>query len=62
MSFLYGFKTARRAARAAASAPWPSLPLPLPLRPGPAPVGWRESLKYGPQDLHRYARVYVESS
>ena len=33
-NFLYGFKAARGAARAAASAPWPSLPLPLPLRPG----------------------------
>ena len=33
-NFLYGFKAARRAARAAASAPWPSLPLALPLRPG----------------------------
>ena len=32
-NFLYVFKAARRAARAAASAPWPSLPLPLPLRP-----------------------------
>ena len=33
-NFLYDFKAARRAARAAATAPWPSLPLPLPLRPG----------------------------
>ena len=40
--FLYGFKAARRAARAAATAPRPSLPLALPLRPAPAPVGWRE--------------------
>jgi hypothetical protein len=34
MSFLYGFKAARQAARAAATAPWPSLPLALPRRPG----------------------------
>ena len=33
-NFLYAFKAARRAARAAATAPWPSLPLALPLRPG----------------------------
>ena len=33
-NFLYGFKAARRAARAADSAPRPSLPLALPLRPG----------------------------
>jgi len=33
-NLLHGFKAARRAARAAASAPWPSLPLALPLRPG----------------------------
>ena len=33
-NFLYGFKAARRAARAAATAPWPPLPLALPRRPG----------------------------
>jgi hypothetical protein len=33
-NFLYVFKAARRAARAAATAPWPSLPLALPQRPG----------------------------
>jgi hypothetical protein len=32
-NFLYGFKAARRAARAAASASWPTLTLTLPLRP-----------------------------
>jgi len=31
-NFLYGFKAARRAARAAATARTPPLPLPLPLR------------------------------
>ncbi len=53
--FLYVFKAARRAARAAASAPWPSLPLALPLRPGPTPVGWREKRRYlGPQLTEKF--------
>ena len=45
-NFLYGFKAARRAARAAASAPWPSLPL-APAPAGPTPVGWRERRNTG---------------
>ena len=38
---LYGFKAARQAARAAASARSPQLPLALPQRRRPTPVGWR---------------------
>ena len=41
-NFLYGFKAARRAARAANSARSPLLPLALPQRRRLAPVGWRE--------------------
>ena len=40
--FLYGFKAARRAARAADSARSPLLPLALPHRRRLAQVGWRE--------------------
>ena len=55
-NFLYGFKAARRAARAAASAPWPSLcwrSAPA----GPAPVGWREKTKRGPLDIQQVSHV-----
>jgi hypothetical protein len=41
-NFLYGFKAARRAARAADSARSPLLPLALPQRRRKMPVGWRE--------------------
>jgi hypothetical protein len=41
-NFLYGFKAARRAARAANSARSPLLPLALPQRRRLTPVGWRE--------------------
>jgi hypothetical protein len=41
-NFLYVFKAALRAARAATSAASPQLPLTLPLRRGQTPVGWRE--------------------
>ena len=44
-NFLYGFKAARRAARAANTARSPQLPLALPLRRRLAPVGWRENAK-----------------
>ena len=44
-NFLYGFKAARRAARAANSARSPLLPLALPQRRRLAPVGWREKHK-----------------
>jgi len=47
-NFLYRFKAARRAARAAATARSPPLPLALPLRRRQTPVGWRESIKLGP--------------
>ena len=46
-NFLYGFKAARRAARAAATAPWPSLPLALPLRPGQRRSAGAKSMKPG---------------
>jgi hypothetical protein len=42
-NFLYVFKAARRAARAADTARSPQLPLALPQRRRLAPVGWRES-------------------
>jgi hypothetical protein len=41
-NFLYGFKAARGAARAADTARTPQLPLTLPLRRRLMPVGWRE--------------------
>ena len=41
-NFLYVFKAARRAARAADSARSPLLPLALPQRRRLTPVGWRE--------------------
>ena len=41
-NFLYGFKAARRAARAVDAARTPPLPLALPLRRRLAPVGWRD--------------------
>ena len=41
-NYLYGFKAARRAARAANTARTPQLPLALPLRRRQTPVGWRE--------------------
>ena len=41
-NFLYGFKAARRAARAANTARTPQLPLALPQRRRKTPVGWRE--------------------
>jgi hypothetical protein len=41
-NFLYGFKAARRAARAANSARSPLLPLALPQQRRLTPVGWRE--------------------
>ena len=41
-NFLYVFKAARRAARAADSARTPLLPLALPQRRRLTPVGWRE--------------------
>ena len=41
-NFLYGFKAARRAARAADTTRSPQLPLALPQRRRLAPVGWRE--------------------
>ena len=41
-NFLYGFKAARRAARAANTARSPQLPLALPQRRRKTPVGWRE--------------------
>jgi hypothetical protein len=44
-NFLYGFKAARRAARAANSARSPLLPLALPQRRRLTPVGWREELR-----------------
>ena len=44
-NFLYGFKAARRAARAADSARSPLLPLALPQRRRLTPVGWREKQK-----------------
>ena len=44
-NFLYGFKAAPRAARAAATARTPSLPLALPLRRVPTPGAWREGRK-----------------
>jgi hypothetical protein len=68
-NFLYSFKAARWAARAAASAPWPSLPLALPLvlplvlplRPGPAPVGWREKQSLlGPQSTDKVSTAASE--
>ena len=43
--YLYGFKAARRAARAADSARSPLLPLALPQRRRKTPVGWRENLR-----------------
>ena len=43
--FLYGFKAARRAARAANTVRSPQLPLALPQRRRLTPVGWREKRK-----------------
>ena len=53
-NFLYGFKAARRAARAADSARSPLLPLALPQRRRKTPVGWREKTAHrrGPR-FHR---------
>ena len=46
-NFLYGFKAARRAARAAAAARSPPLPLDAPAAAAPTPVGWRETQNPG---------------
>ena len=46
-NFLYGFKAARWAARAADSARLAALPLTLPLRRRQTPVGWRERQRVG---------------
>ncbi len=46
-NFLYVFKAARRAARAADTAARPALTLALPCRTAPTPVGWREEPRSG---------------
>jgi hypothetical protein len=45
-NFLYGFKAARRAARAPDTARMLPLPLDAPAPTAPTPVGWRESMKH----------------
>jgi hypothetical protein len=57
-NFLYGFKAARRAARAAATAPWPSLSLAL-RSAGPVPVGWREK-EAGPLYIQQVSSVRAD--
>jgi len=55
-NLLYGFKAARRAARAADSAPVPSLTLPLPLRPGRRrSAGAKRQRRAGPRKTQRVA-------
>jgi len=53
-NFLYGFKAARRAARAAAAARSPPLPLDAPAAAAPTPVGWREKREVGPPGYSKF--------
>jgi len=59
-NFLYGFKAARRAARAADSARTPQLPLTLPLRRRLVPVGWREGHSSGAAEVQAVSRAAAD--